>query len=1073
MLLFENVKYHLSESLSSEAVARLAHVLNTNGATRAQSLQDATHVITNSNRFEGWQNIPDTITVVTEKWVDRSMVLGKPQSPVTYSPDPAMIFSGVVGCATDIQDSDVEIISAGITALGGQWRSALSKDVTHLFAITPGSAKYESAMLHKEQNGIKTVLPHWFDDSVRLGLRNLETEAYEWPEPSVLKAPSSPAKRARRADPDREALYKSSTIDISNGVPQPFERDIFGERRVLLSSTLELGERKEAVGAGIERTGGLIVECDDMAEEIERVDECDILVTKYRSGKAYFKAVKAGKTIGTLAWLFHVQSVGVLTRPLDQLLHYPIPNKPIEDFSSHEITISNYTGEAREYLKKLIVTMGAVFTPSMSSRNTVLIAAYNEGQKAVKAATWSIPVVNHLWLEDCFIKWKNLTVGQEKYLDFSSGADFSIYLGRRGVGSKVEDLDEIIRLELEEEEEQQAVRLSTQHSAKDATEVAKLIQTDDQEEAGAAMDLDEPVPVSNRSPVRSTYTSPKRSKQQVSSASSSKRNNRKEDTSETVSNSKKSRKPSKLDAKKVAMDVDLPQPDHADKDARSDIKAKGKNKSRREKQPREKSDVVEASVSKPSRKTPVKARKDPRESTDEEGPASQKEDSPPSPSHGKKIIRKPTVEIISSPNTSPPKRTFSVMMPGMKLVTTPAKPNGTSISPQKTSLATRNDSVHIASHERRRPSTNARAGPSNTPLDSSPMSTSAVSRTSKRAAASRASQRLHEEVMPDVLNYQQEMKRKGKGRESIDAKKRRASSSAAVTDIDEEEMDRPKPVNKEKSRTSQNNPSAKFYKNDKSNDSRGLPAARKRKSAGEAPEQSDTESVDEDSSTRPSKKRKVASGRTAEGDNTSKSVKLMTTQVKLSNEDVEALKDLGVKMTTKPSECTHLVAPQLVRTEKFLCALARSPYILTPNWVHESISAGKLLSEDRYRLKDSANEKKYDVRLADALARAKEKKGTLFKGKRFYITGKVEVSYALLKNVVEACGGQVTNQTPTARILDNEKGVRYVISCPKDATIWRPIADTHPIYTSELVLSGVLKQDVEWDNDEYKVAGSF
>jgi len=78
---------------------------------------------------------------------------------------------------------------------------------------------------------------------------------------------------------------------------------------------------------------------------------------------------------------------------MDQLLHYPIPKKPIEGFSGHvtfiqspltfqsltsksqEITVTNYTGESREYLKKLITAMGAQFTPSMSGRNTVLIAA--------------------------------------------------------------------------------------------------------------------------------------------------------------------------------------------------------------------------------------------------------------------------------------------------------------------------------------------------------------------------------------------------------------------------------------------------------------------------------------------------------------------------------------------------------------------------------------------------------------------------------------------------------------------------------------------------------------------------
>ncbi|EDR06539.1 uncharacterized protein LACBIDRAFT_300039 [Laccaria bicolor S238N-H82] len=51
-----------------------------------------------------------------------------------------------------------------------------------------------------------------------------------------------------------------------------------------------------------------------------------------------------GKTLGTPAWVLHVQSTGILSRPPDQLLHHPVPKKPIENFSPHEITVTNYTG---------------------------------------------------------------------------------------------------------------------------------------------------------------------------------------------------------------------------------------------------------------------------------------------------------------------------------------------------------------------------------------------------------------------------------------------------------------------------------------------------------------------------------------------------------------------------------------------------------------------------------------------------------------------------------------------------------------------------------------------------------
>ena len=48
-------------------------------------------------------------------------------------------------------------------------------------------------------------------------------------------------------------------------------------------------------------------------------------------------------------------------------------------------------------------------------------------------------------------------------------------------------------------------------------------------------------------------------------------------------------------------------------------------------------------------------------------------------------------------------------------------------------------------------------------------------------------------------------------------------------------------------------------------------------------------------------------------------------------------------MTSRPSECTHLLAPQLVRTEKFLCAMAVAPFILTEKWATRSAAVKKLL----------------------------------------------------------------------------------------------------------------------------------
>ena len=51
---------------------------------------------------------------------------------------------------------------------------------------------------------------------------------------------------------------------------------------------------------------------------------------------------------------------------------------------------------------------------------------------------------------------------------------------------------------------------------------------------------------------------------------------------------------------------------------------------------------------------------------------------------------------------------------------------------------------------------------------------------------------------------------------------------------------------------------------------------------------------------------------------------------------------------------------------------------------------------------------------------------------------------------------------------------RHVISCKEDGSIWRAIAENEvPIYTKELILTGVLKQDIAWDDREFMVPGSY
>ena len=65
------------------------------------------------------------------------------------------------------------------------------------------------------------------------------------------------------------------------------------------------------------------------------------------------------------------------------------------------------------------------------------------------------------------------------------------------------------------------------------------------------------------------------------------------------------------------------------------------------------------------------------------------------------------------------------------------------------------------------------------------------------------------------------------------------------------------------------------------------------------------------------------------------------------------------------------------------------------------------LAEEDFALKDEVGEAKYNVDLARALRLSKKNQGKLLQGHIFYVTPRVPIDTKLLKNVVNACGGQV------------------------------------------------------------------
>ncbi|KAJ1965238.1 regulator of Ty1 Transposition [Dipsacomyces acuminosporus] len=412
-----------------------------------------THIVTPDTHFgEHTAACRAGVRIVTAQWVDRCVKTGWQYIERYFSPEAQDIFSGMVVAATHMPVADKETLLASVMALGGQWREKMRADVTHLILMKDDGPKYEFAAKHPEL-GIKPILPHWFKETLNL-LHRVPQEPYTFPDPPMLEgktlrrsaASPSTTNAAAAADPVASGSAPDSgnvnaiavpNAETHNGsayeLPKPSAQFLRGyvvaistQLRYSLSegAIVRLTQRLVEAGAMVAKPAPAVDGIDitkrsNLPESlVTDWDSIDILICQHRSGYEYSKASRLGKLVGTFVWLYQAYLSEQIAPPTKRLLHYPAPTAPVRGMERMAITISGYTGAAREYLRRLILAMGAQYTPKMTRTNTHLITAAPEGRKYDKAIEWDIYVVNHFWVEQCYQRWKLLSVTHPTFTYF-------------------------------------------------------------------------------------------------------------------------------------------------------------------------------------------------------------------------------------------------------------------------------------------------------------------------------------------------------------------------------------------------------------------------------------------------------------------------------------------------------------------------------------------------------------------------------------------------------------------------------------------------------------------------------
>ncbi|XP_057300521.1 PAX-interacting protein 1-like isoform X2 [Hydractinia symbiolongicarpus] len=170
------------------------------------------------------------------------------------------------------------------------------------------------------------------------------------------------------------------------------------------------------------------------------------------------------------------------------------------------------------------------------------------------------------------------------------------------------------------------------------------------------------------------------------------------------------------------------------------------------------------------------------------------------------------------------------------------------------------------------------------------------------------------------------------------------------------------------------------------------------------------------------------------------------------------------------NDCTHLVAPKITRTVKFLSAVSICKFLVAPAWVDESFEARNFLEETNYTLVDPESEDLFGFKLTRSLQRAQTRQ--VCKGLHFHVTPSILPAPNAMKEIIECAGGKMTEVKTVedikniflVNVLKDQTYNSYLVSCMDDKKLWNDVVkEGYDVYNVELILSGVMKQELEWN----------
>ncbi|XP_011057373.1 PREDICTED: PAX-interacting protein 1-like [Acromyrmex echinatior] len=177
------------------------------------------------------------------------------------------------------------------------------------------------------------------------------------------------------------------------------------------------------------------------------------------------------------------------------------------------------------------------------------------------------------------------------------------------------------------------------------------------------------------------------------------------------------------------------------------------------------------------------------------------------------------------------------------------------------------------------------------------------------------------------------------------------------------------------------------------------------------------------------------------------------------------IRELGGALAASWRDATHLVMSAPLRTVKLLCCLSRCKYIVNLQWLLDCSAKNTFVDESAYMLGDSEFEKNFNCNIEKTLA--SPNRGTVLKGKIFYVTPSVIPSPSAIAEIIESAGGTMEKtRRPIVQIQEMNAGkLNYIIvTHDNDLHLLSDVLRANiNVYSAEIVLGAVARQHFQPD----------